>query len=194
MRVVVALTGASGAIYGLALLEQLKFLGIETHLILSPWAARTVALETSLTVQEVMKMASYAYEAGDLAAPVASGSFPHQGMVIAPCSMKTLASIACGISDNLITRAADVTIKERRPLVLLVRESPLSAIHLENMLKLARLGVTIMPPVPAFYYHPRTIEDLVQQTIARVLDLLGIAHHLGRRWGENLEHVPLAED
>lgn len=194
MRVVVAMTGASGAIYGLVLLEQLKFLGIETHLILSPWAERTLALETNTSAREAMKVASYAYEASDLTAPPASGSFLHQGMVIAPCSMKTLASIACGFADNLITRAADVAIKERRPLILLVRESPLSAIHLENMLKLARLGVTIMPPVPAFYHHPRTIEDLVRQTVARVLDHLGIEHSLGRRWGESLEHIPFAED
>lgn len=184
MRVVVAMTGASGAIYGITLLEQLKLLGIECHLILSPWAAQTITLETGWTPEQVRELAVCSYKADDLTAPVASGSFLHQGMVIAPCSMKTLASIACGYSNNLISRAADVTIKERRPLILLVRETPLSAIHLENMLKLARLGVIIMPPIPSFYQHPRTIEDLVLQTTARVLDLLGIAHNLGKRWGE----------
>lgn len=183
MRIVVGITGASGAVYGITLLEQLKLLGIETHLILSPWAAKTIALETRWTPEQVMALASYSYAATDLASPVASGSFIHQGMVIAPCSMKTLASIACGYSDNLIARAADVTIKERRPLILMTRETPLNAIHLENMLKLARLGVVIMPPVPSFYQHPETIEDLVLQTTGRVLDLLGIENNLVKRWG-----------
>ncbi|SHI32515.1 UbiX family flavin prenyltransferase [Desulfofundulus thermosubterraneus] len=183
MRIILGITGASGAVYGITLLEQLKLSGIETHLILSPWAAKTIALETRWTPEQVMALASYSYTANDLAAPVASGSFMHQGMVIAPCSMKTLASIAWGYSDNLITRAADVTIKERRPLILMIRETPLSAIHLENMLKLARLGVIIMPPVPSFYQHPETIEDLVLQTTGRVLDLLGIENSLVKRWG-----------
>ncbi|SHE62865.1 4-hydroxy-3-polyprenylbenzoate decarboxylase [Desulfofundulus australicus DSM 11792] len=184
MRIVVGITGASGAIYGITLLEQLKFLGIETHLILSPWAAKTIALETRWTPEEVMALASHSYTASDLSAPLASGSFLHRGMVIAPCSMKTLASIAWGYSDNLITRAADVTIKEKRPLILLTRETPLNAIHLENMLKLARLGVFIMPPVPSFYQHPQTIEELILQTTGRVLDLLGIENNLVKRWGE----------
>ncbi|MDQ0286494.1 4-hydroxy-3-polyprenylbenzoate decarboxylase [Desulfofundulus luciae] len=183
MRIIVAITGASGAIYGITLLDQLKLSGIETHLILSPWAAKTITLETRWTPEQVMALASYSYAANDLAAPVASGSFVHQGMIIAPCSMKTLASIALGYSDNLITRAADVTIKERRPLILMTRETPLNAIHLENMLKLARLGVVIMPPVPSFYQHPETIEDLVLQTTGRVLDLLGIENNLVKRWG-----------
>ncbi|MGB9802834.1 UbiX family flavin prenyltransferase [Desulfofundulus sp.] len=182
MRIIVGITGASGAVYGITLLEQLKISGIETHLILSPWAAKTITLETRWTPEQVMARASYSYASSDLAAPVASGSFVHHGMVIAPCSMKTLASIAWGYSDNLITRAADVTIKEKRPLILMTRETPLNAIHLENMLKLARLGVVIMPPVPSFYQHPETIEDLVLQTTGRVLDLLGIENNLVTRW------------
>ncbi|MBE3586977.1 MAG: UbiX family flavin prenyltransferase [Thermoanaerobacteraceae bacterium] len=184
MRIIVAITGASGAIYGITLLQQLRLLHIETHFIYSPWGVKTIALETGLTLDQATSLSTYSYPAGDLTAPVASGSFLHQGMVVAPCSMKTLAAIACGLADNLITRAADVTIKERRPLILMVREAPLSAIHLENMLKLARLGVTILPPVPAFYHRPQTIQHLVDQTVGRALDLLGITHNLGVRWGE----------
>lgn len=182
LRIILAITGASGAIYGITLLEQLQAVGVETHLILSPWAQKTIELETNWTVEQTIKQANYYYPATDLSAPVASGSFLHQGMVIAPCSMKTLAAIAGGYADNLIARAADVTIKERRPLILLTRETPLSAIHLENMFKLARLGVIIMPPVPSFYQRPETIRDLVLQTVGRVMDLLDIKHRLVKRW------------
>lgn len=182
MGIVVAVTGASGAVYGVTLLERLKEARIETFLILSRWARYTLELETGCSPEELERVADHFYQAGDLSASVASGSFPHRGMVVAPCSMKTLAAIAMGFSDNLITRAADVTIKEGRKLVLLPRETPLSAIHLENMLKLARLGVVIMPPVPAFYHRPREIRDLVDHTVSRVLDILGIENDLSGRW------------
>lgn len=185
MSIVVAVSGASGAIYGVSLLEWLKKTGIETHLILSRWARYTLELETGRSPEELEGTADHFYRADDLSAPVSSGSFPHRGMVVAPCSMKTLAAIAMGYSDNLIARAADVTIKEGRKLVLLPRETPLSPIHLENMLKLARLGVVIMPPVPAFYHRPREIRDLVDHTVARVLDILGIANDLTARWKGN---------
>lgn len=185
LRLVVGITGASGVIYGISLLEVLKQLGVETHLILSRQAERLIITETPYAPEEVRALATYVYAEDDLYAPVASGSFRHQGMVIAPCTMKTLAGIANGYAANLIQRAADVTIKEGRPLILVPRESPLNAIHLENMLKLARLGVIIAPPVPAFYTQPKTISDLVGFSVGRILDLLGLEHHLFMRWGEN---------
>ncbi|GBF33756.1 3-polyprenyl-4-hydroxybenzoate carboxy-lyase UbiX [Desulfocucumis palustris] len=182
MRIVVAITGATGAVYGVAVLEALKSLGIETHLILSPWAVKTIELETDYTAAQVAELATVSFQPEDLTAGPASGSFSHQGMIIAPCSMKTLASIANGYADNLISRAADVTIKEKRPLVLLARETPLNAIHLENMLKLSRLGVVVMPPIPSFYQRPATIGDLIRQTAGRALELLGIENDIFSRW------------
>ncbi|ACV63815.1 3-octaprenyl-4-hydroxybenzoate carboxy-lyase [Desulfofarcimen acetoxidans DSM 771] len=182
MRIVVGITGASGAIYGIKLLQQLKNMKIETHLILSKWARRTIELETEHTPDSLSQLADCCYEADDQAAPVSSGSFLHQGMVIVPCSMKTLSAVAHGYTDNLISRAADVTIKENRKLILVPRESPLSSIHLENMLKLASLGVTVMPPMPAFYHKPKTIEELVLHTIGRILDHLAIDHDISHRW------------
>ncbi len=183
MRVVVGITGASGAIYGITVLKLLNSCEVETHLVISRWARRTIELETNYTPDEVASMAHRFYRADDLGAAVSSGSFTHDGMVIAPCSMKTLAAIACGFSDNLISRAADVTIKERRKLVLLPRETPLSPVHLENMLKLAGAGVVIMPPVPAFYHRPETVAEVVNQSAGRTLDLLGIKNNLFQRWG-----------
>ncbi|GAB6179826.1 UbiX family flavin prenyltransferase [Desulfotomaculum defluvii] len=184
MRIVVGITGATGAIYGIQMLELLRTLGVETHLIISNWGRRTIELETKQSIEKIATLATCIYEEHDQAAAVSSGSFIHQGMVIVPCSMKTLSSVANGYADNLISRAADVTIKESRRLILVTRETPLSPIHLENMLKLARLGVTIMPPSPAFYHKPQTIEDIVQHTTARILDHLGIEHNLIHRWGE----------
>ncbi|MDO7788184.1 UbiX family flavin prenyltransferase [Desulforamulus aquiferis] len=184
MRIVVGITGASGSILAITLLKILRSLGLETHLIYSDWGKRTLELETNHTIDEVNTLASYTYREDDQAAPVSSGSFRHNGMVIVPCSMKTLSAVANGYADNLISRAADVTIKEGRKLILVTRESPLSAIHLENMLKLARLGVTIMPPVPGFYAKPQTIEDIVHHSAGRILDQLGIEHNLIHRWGE----------
>lgn len=182
MRIVVGITGASGAVYGITILEYLKLRQIETHLVISRWANRTIELETGYTPDQVAALADVCYGADDMAAAVSSGSFAHSGMIIAPCSMKTLASIACGCADNLIARAADVTIKEGKKLVLLPRETPLSPIHLENMLKLSRIGVVIMPPVPAFYNRPADVIDIVQQTAGRALDLMGIQNDLFRRW------------
>jgi 4-hydroxy-3-polyprenylbenzoate decarboxylase len=170
-------------VYGITILEYLKLRQIETHLIISRWAERTIELETGYQPAQVEAMAHACYAAEDMAAAVSSGSFIHSGMIIAPCSMKTLASIACGFSHNLIARAADVTIKEGKKLVLMPRETPLSPIHLENMLKLARIGVAIMPPVPAFYNHPAALDDIVKHSAGRALDLLGIQNDLFQRWG-----------
>jgi len=184
LRVIVGITGASGAVYGITILEYLKAHRVEAHLVVSRWANRTIELETDYTPQQVAALAHRVYQADDMAAAVSSGSFKHNGMVIAPCSMKTLAAIACGFSDNLIARAADVTIKEGRKLILLTRETPLSPVHLENMLKLARIGVTIMPPAPAFYNRPATLGEVVKHSAGRVLDLLGVENDLLQRWGE----------
>ncbi|MCG9966535.1 UbiX family flavin prenyltransferase [Pelotomaculum terephthalicicum JT] len=181
-RIVVAISGATGAIYGIKLLQEFNKAAIETQLIISNSAQKTIELETDYLLDDIGKMASHQFSNSDIAAPPASGSFLHQGMVIAPCSMKTLSAIANGYADNLINRAADVVIKERRKLVLLVRETPLSPIHLENMLKLSRLGVIIMPPVPSFYHRPRTIEDIIKQMIGRIFDQLGIENSLLNRW------------
>lgn len=181
-RITVAISGASGAIYAIRLLEALGEKKLETHLILSEWAYVTIKAETNYLPEEVKKLASYSYAVKDLTAPLTSGSFLIEGMVIIPCSMKTLAAIACGYADNLISRAADITIKEGRKLILVPRETPLDAIHLENMLKLSRLGVVILPPMPAFYIKPSTIDDLVNHTIGKVLDQLGIHNNLYRRW------------
>ncbi|MBO8128883.1 MAG: UbiX family flavin prenyltransferase [Peptococcaceae bacterium] len=184
MRLVVAITGASGAIYGITLLKELAARGVEVHLILSRAARYIIAQETPYSAGEVAGLAFRCYDEDDFAAPMASGSFVHDGMVVVPCSMKTLAGVAAGYAANLVQRAADVTLKERRRLILVPRETPLSPVHLENMLKLARLGVVIMPPVPAFYTKPKTLDDIVIFTVGRVMDHLGIAHSLFRRWGE----------
>lgn len=184
MRIVVGISGASGAIYGIQLLDQLNKAGVETHLILSDWAKKTIEMETEYKVDEVREMAFQYHDLNNLGAAVSSGSFRHQGMIIAPCSMKTLAGIAHGMENNLLMRAAGVTMKEQRKLVLLPRETPLTAIHLENMLKLARLGVVMMPPVPALYNKPESLEKVIQHTVARVLDHFDIEHALTQRWGE----------
>ncbi|MBE0466752.1 MAG: UbiX family flavin prenyltransferase [Candidatus Desulforudis sp.] len=189
MRFVVAMTGASGAVYGISILRELAALGVETHLVVSRAARYIIRQETGLDPDEVSRQATCAYGEDDFDADIASGSFRHDGMVIVPCSMKTLAGVAHGYAENLTQRAADVTIKERRRLVLVPRETPLSPIHLENMLKLARIGVTIMPPVPAFYLRPRNVEELVLFTTARVLDQLGVEHDLAGRWGEKFRFL-----
>ncbi len=183
MKIIVGISGASGAIYGIRLLEEMKERGIETHLIISRWAEATITHETDYSVDQVKALAVKVYGENDLAAAISSGSFRNNGMVIAPCSMKTLSGIANGYAEDLMTRAADVAIKERRRLILLVRETPLNPIHLENMLKLSRLGITIMPPVPAFYSNPHTIGDIVNHTVGRVLDQLGLENQLFTRWG-----------
>jgi 4-hydroxy-3-polyprenylbenzoate decarboxylase len=189
-RLIVAITGASGSIYGIRLLEMLRRHDIETHLIISQWGARTLVHETSYTLQQVQDLATARYAIGDVGAAIASGSFLTRGMVIVPCSMRTLGAVAHGVGDNLIHRAADVVLKERRRLVLAIRESPLSEIHLDNMLKLARMGVSICPPTPAFYNHPSSIDDVVAYSCARLLDQLGI--HLGdqERWLGDMRPAP----
>lgn len=184
IRLVVAMTGATGAVYGVRLLEVLTDTRVETHLIMSDWARKTILAETGRKPEQAIASAHRSYSPGNQAARLSSGSFITGGMVIVPCSMKTLAAIANGYSENLIHRAADVTIKEQRKLVLVVRESPLSAIHLENMLKLTRIGVTIMPPVPSFYARPKSIEEMIDHTVGRVLDQFGLERNLVRRWGE----------
>jgi 4-hydroxy-3-polyprenylbenzoate decarboxylase len=181
-RLIVGVTGATGTIFGVRLLQMLQGSGVETHLVVSKWAARTLAHETPYTLEELQQMASLHYPAGDQGAPISSGSFVTLGMVVAPCSMRTLSAIAHGAGDNLIHRAADVVLKERRRLVLVARESPLNDIHLENMLKLSRMGVVIIPPVPAFYNHPRTLDDVVNHVVMRTLDQFGLHFDLAGRW------------
>ena len=181
-RLIVGISGATGTILGVRLLEQLRSAGIETHLVLSRWGARTLLHETQYKVEQVHKLADFHYSANDHAAAIASGSFLSAGMVVCPCSVRSLAAIAHGHGDSLLHRAADVVLKERRKLVLAVREAPLSDIHLENMLKLSRMGAVIFPPVPAFYHHPRTIDDIVAQTVMRVLDQFGIHIDSKKRW------------
>ena len=174
-RVVVGISGASGAIYGIRLLEILHSVpSIEVHLVLSPAARRTITLETEFSVDEVEALAYRAHKANDIAASISSGSFRATGMIVAPCSMKTLSGIATSYSDNLLLRAADVMLKDRRPLVLLVRETPLHLGHLRLLVQVSEMGAIVMPPVPAFYHRPKTLEEIVDQTVNRSLDLLGI--------------------
>ena len=181
-RLVVAITGASGAIYGVRVLERLRDLPVETHLVATRWARVTIEHETEYTWPQVKELADVTYGENDQAAALSSGSFLTHGMVIAPCSTKTLAAIATGFAHNLVCRAADVMLKERRPLVLVVRETPLNTIHLRNMATLSELGVTIAPPTPAFYNRPTTIDDIVDHTVLRVLDQFGFDEDSTSRW------------
>jgi flavin prenyltransferase len=181
-RLIVAITGATGAIYGVRVLQRLRDAGAETHLVVSRWGARTLLHETSWSREQVDALASEVYAPADMGATISSGSFRTDGMIIAPCSAKTLAAIAHGYGDNLVHRAADVILKERRRLVVAVREAPLSEIHLENMLKLARMGAVVLPPMPAFYNHPQTIDDIVEHTVSRILDQFGIELPEASRW------------
>lgn len=182
MRLIIGITGATGTIYGVRLLERLRESGVETHLVISRWGGRTLLHETPYTREQVEALATVAYAPGDMGASISSGSFRTDGMIIAPCSAKSLAAIAHGFGENLIHRAADVVLKEQRKLVLAVREAPLSAIHLENMLTLARMGALVMPPLPAFYNHPSTIDDIVDYTVARMLDQFGLDVSGSSRW------------
>lgn len=181
-QIIVAITGASGAIYGVHLIKALKDAKVTVHLTISPAAEINLKLETGMTADELSKLTEHVYPATDLAAPISSGSFPIDGMVIVPCSTKTLAAIANGYSDNLITRAADVTLKERRTLVLVPRETPLNQIHLKNMLTLARAGAIILPASPGFYHAPNKIDDLVDHIVGKIMDALHIEHSLYKRW------------
>ncbi|MFC0903954.1 UbiX family flavin prenyltransferase [Clostridium sp. MT-14] len=187
MRLVVAITGATGSIYAVNLLKALKRKNIEVHLVVSKWALKTLKIETGLQIEDLRSYASYIYDETDMDASISSGSFHHQGMIILPCSMKTLSGIANGFSYNLIIRAADVTLKEKRKLILVPRETPLNSIHLENMLVLAKMGVSIIPPIPAFYYNPKTIDELVNHLVAKVLDQLGLQQNLIPEWGIKLD-------
>ncbi len=183
MRIIVGITGASGALYGLELLRSLRRHGPhEVHASISRSGLTVLRHECGVDEEDLRPMVTALHANDNLAAPIAGGSFRCEAMVVAPCSMNTLAAVACGLADNLIRRAADVMIKERRPLILLVRETPLSAVHLENMLKLARLGVEIMPACPGFYHRPRSLEDLTAMMVGRVMDRLGLENSLFRHW------------
>jgi len=185
-RIIVGISGASGVIYGVALLEALRRLAVESHLVMSKTAELTLAYETDLKAAEVKALADHVHAPGDLAAAPSSGSFRSLGMIVAPCSIRSMSEIATGVTSGLLTRAADVTLKERRRLVLMVRETPLHAGHLRSMLALAELGAVIAPPLPAFYPRPPDIDALVGHTVGRVLDLFGLGEGLVRRWGEEL--------
>jgi flavin prenyltransferase len=182
MRIIVGITGASGAIFGVRTLEALKALQVETHLVVSRWSRATLLHETDYSLDQVEKLASVVHHDDNQSASISSGSFKTDGMIIAPCSMKTLAAIRAGFGDTLICRAADVVLKERRHLVLLARESPFSEIHLENMLALTRMGAVVFPPIPAFYNRPATIDDIVHHIVGRLLDQFGLEMPGMNRW------------
>lgn len=181
-KIIVAISGASGAIYGIRLLETLKQAGIETHLIISKAAGITINLETGWKVSAVAKLADFTYNVEDISARISSGSFKTSGMVVIPCSVKTMSEISTGITSNLISRAADVILKERRKLVLAVREVPFHLGHLRTMTNLTEMGAIISPPLPAFYPQPKTIDDLVNHSVGRILDLFDIETNLVKRW------------
>lgn len=185
-RLVVGLSGASGAVYGLRVLDACRELGVESHLILSKAAALTIGQETAFSVAEVQAKADVVHKVGDVGASIASGSFPTLGMIIAPCSVRTMSEIATGVTSSLLTRAADVTLKERRPLVLMVRETPLHLGHLRTMTQLAEMGAVIAPPLPAFYAKPASIEEMVDQSVGRALDQFGLSWAAVRRWGADV--------
>ncbi|OYU69030.1 MAG: 3-octaprenyl-4-hydroxybenzoate carboxy-lyase [Alphaproteobacteria bacterium PA2] len=185
-RLVVGISGASGVAYGLRTLDACRELGVETHLILSKAAGLTIAQETSQTIADVQARADVNYKVGDVGAAVASGSFRTLGMIIAPCSVRTMSEIASGVTSSLLTRAADVTLKERRNLVLMVRETPLHLGHLRTMVQLAEMGAVIAPPLPAFYAKPASLDEMVDQSVGRALDLFGLSWATVRRWGEDV--------
>ncbi len=182
VRLIVGVSGASGAVYGIRALQVLRKLRVETHLVLTDAALETIRLETDYKQSEVESLAEETYRIDDISSKIASGSYHTDGMLVIPCSMKTLAGIATGYSDNLLLRAADVTLKERRRLVLVVRESPLSLIHIENMAAVTRAGAVVLPAMPAFYSRPKTVDALVDQVVGKALDLLGVDNDLSGRW------------
>ena len=184
MKLVIGITGSTGVIYGVRLLQVLKEKNIQTHLILTEWAKKCLAMETDFSLDYVKSLVTTVSEETNMASSVSSGTHKIDGMIVIPCTMKTLSSIAIGYDETLISRAAGVTLKESRKLILVTRETPLTAINLENMLKLARLGVVILPPVPGFYTKPKTIDELVNHTIGKCLDQFDIEHNLYKRWGE----------
>jgi len=188
-RLVIGISGASGAVYGLRALDACREMGVESHLVLSKSAALTLSQETGLSVAEVIPKADVVHRVGDVGAAIASGSYRTLGMIIAPCSVRTMSEIATGVTSSLLTRAADVTLKERRPLVLMVRETPLHLGHLRTMTKLAEMGAVIAPPLPAFYAKPQSIAEMVDQSVGRALDLFGLSWRPVKRWGEDLATV-----
>lgn len=188
-RLAVGITGASGVVYGLRTLDALRELGVESHLVLSKSAALTLAQEAGLSVAEVNAKADVVHRAADVGASIASGSFRTLGMIIAPCSVRTMSEIATGVTSSLLTRAADVTLKERRTLVLMIRETPLHLGHLRTMTKLAEMGAVIAPPLPAFYAKPASIAEMVDQSVGRALDLFDLSWRPVKRWGEDLETI-----
>jgi 4-hydroxy-3-polyprenylbenzoate decarboxylase len=185
-RLVIGLSGASGVAYGIRLLEACGDLGIESHLVMTKPAEMTIGYETTLKPKQVAAKADFHYAIGDIAAPIASGGFRTKGMIVAPCSVRTMSEIATGVTTSLLTRAADVMLKERRPLILMVRETPLHLGHLRSMVALAEMGAIILPPVPAFYAEPKTLGDLVDQMVGKALDLLGYDWPDMKRWGEDV--------
>jgi 4-hydroxy-3-polyprenylbenzoate decarboxylase len=188
-RLVVGISGASGVTYGLRALDACRELGVESHLVLSRAAVLTLAQETALTPAQAQAKAAVTHKVGDIGAPIASGSFKTSGMLIAPCSVRTMSEIASGVTSSLLTRAADVTLKERRPLVLMVRETPLHLGHLRTLVKLAEMGAIIAPPLPAFYALPKSLEEMVDQSVGRALDLFGFDWRPVKRWGEDLSAI-----
>src|SRR5438552_15301546 len=181
-RLIIGMTGSTGAIFGVRMLEALKRQDVETHLVISKWAQRTIEHETNYSIEQVRALASVVHSPGDMGATISSGSFLTDGMIVVPCSVRTLAGIANGYGEHLVHRAADVILKERRKLLLVVRETPLSEVHLENMLKLSRMGVVMLPPMPAFYNHPQTVDDVVNHIVFRVLDQFKIPSPFAKRW------------
>lgn len=182
-RLIVGISGATGAIYGIRLLEVLAKSNVETHLVITEAAQKTILMETDWPVERVKSLASVTHDIQNLGADIASGSFQSEGMVVIPCSIKSLSAIANSFNVNLLIRAADVTLKEKHKLVLVVRETPLHKGHIHLMGRVTDMGATLLPPIPAFYFHPKTIDDLINHTVGKVLDLLGINHHLFERWG-----------
>jgi flavin prenyltransferase len=182
-KIIVGITGASGVIYGVRALEVLSHLDVETHLVISPSAVKNLDIETQYSMKDLENMASYTYDFRDVGGSISSGSFHVDGMLVAPCSIKTLSAIANSYNENLLVRAADVTLKERRRLLLIVRETPLHEGHLDLMMRVTRMGGVIMPPVPAFYHRPKTLDDVINQTVGKALDLFAIDAKLFSRWG-----------
>jgi 4-hydroxy-3-polyprenylbenzoate decarboxylase len=191
-RLIVGVSGASGAVYGVRVLDALAELEVESHLVLSKAAALTLAQETGLSAQDLAAKAKVVHRIGDVGASIASGSFRTLGMIVAPCSVRTMSEIATGVTTSLMSRAADVTLKERRPLVLMPRETPLHLGHLRTLVKLAEMGAVIAPPLPAFYVKPATIEEMVDQSVGRALDLFGLDWKPVRRWGRDIG--PITEE
>jgi 4-hydroxy-3-polyprenylbenzoate decarboxylase len=184
-KLIVGISGATGAIYGIRLLEVLSRSDVEIHLVITEAAENTILMETDWKVEDVKSLAKVSYDIKNLGADISSGSFLSEGMVIIPCSIKSLSGIANSFNENILIRAADVTLKEQRKLILVVRETPLHLGHIELMLQASRMGAILLPPVPAFYFHPKTIDELVNHTVGKVLDLFGLNHHLFKRWGSS---------